>query len=223
MTTGVTGVVTAVPPVPQGPDFTRQPIRFEKKWFQGLAVLRLISALVGLSLLIVFLYFLLAMGAEPPFEVYLLFTLLMLPLILYTVSVILRTRPAAFEMDERGVRLYRDQKLIKEVHFGPDVHIGVVLVGYWDDMSPGLTFRAVGMDENDVSLFERRGFGPLFGYRFHGGGQKIVISRKKGWSIEWIQYMWTPLMSEVGRYGMQMDGSMHRYLDKRKKMGLPVP
>ena len=223
MTTGGYGVVTAVPPVPQGPDITSQPIRFEKKWFQGLSWMRLVISLFSLFIIFFFLYFIMAMGADPPPEVYLLFLLITSPFILYIMVLILRTRPAGFEMDQRGVRLYRGEKVVKEVLFGPHVQVGVVLVGYWDDFSPGLTFRAIGMDENDMSMFNRQGYGPLFGYRFRGGGKKIVISRKKGWDIRWIQWMWTPLNFEMNRYGMQPDGSMHRYLEKRRRMGLPIP
>ena len=223
MTTGGYGVVTAVPPVPQGPDITRQPIRFEKKWIEGLALLRFISALAFLGLLGAFLYFLVAVGSDPPLEVYLLFGAILLPFILYAFAAILRTRPAAFEMDQRGVRLYRGERLVKEIIFGPDVRIGVIFVGYWDDMTPGLTFRAMGMDENEFSLYERQGYGPLFGYRFQGGGRKIVLSRKYGWDIRWIQFMWMSLMHEVNMHHMQLDASAMKYLDKRRKMGLPVP
>ena len=109
-----------------------------------------------------------------------------------------------------------------EIPFGPGVTVGVVFVGYWDDLSPGLSLRAVGVDENEFSLFDRRGHGPLFGYRFRGGGKRLVISRKKGWDIRWIQWMWAPLMFEVDRHGMQMDRSMEKYLLKRREMGLPV-
>ena len=223
MTLGGSEVVRAVPPAPAGPDFTATPIRFEKGWFQGLAILRFIITLIILINLVFFLYFISSLGDGPPLAVYLLFVLFMLPFILYSIALILRTRPAKFEMDQIGVRLYRGQTMVKEIRFGPDVTVGVVFVGYWDDMSPGLTLKAAGMNENDVSLFERGGYGPLFGYRFKGGGGKMVISRKKGWPLPWIQWMWMPLMDQVSRHGMKMDRSLERYLKKRREMGLPVP
>jgi len=218
MTLGGSEVVRAVPPASVGPDFIASPIRFEKSWFQGLAVIRFIITLFILFNLVFFLYF-----TDLNLAVYLLFAVIMLPFICYAVALILRTRPATFEMDQTGVRLYRGQTLVKEIRFGPDITVGVVSVGYWDDMSPGLTLKAAGMDENDVSLYERGGYGPLFGYRFKGGGDKIVISRKKGWALPWIQWMWIPLMDHVSRHGMKMDRSLERYLKKRREMGLPVP
>jgi hypothetical protein len=222
---GGSEVVRAVPPVPPGPDHVNAPIRFEKKWFQGLSVIRLAVAGMALVPFLFIIGLLVSAGATGEgFQwLMLLFLLLMLPIIIYFNMLILRTRPAAFEMDGTGVRLYRGDHLVKEIGFGPGVEVGIVMVGYWDDLSPGLTLHAAGMDENDVSMFDRRGFGPLFGYRFRGGGKKIVVSRKYGWDIRWIQWMWAFVMSEVGRHGMRLDRSALKYLEKRRRMGLPVP
>lgn len=222
---GGSEVVRAVPPVPAGPEFTTAPIRMEKRWFQGLSAIKLGVAIFLLVpfLLIPSIVVSAGMAPEDVWFIILVFLPLMAPLILYILVLVLRTRPGVFEMDQRGVRLYRGGRLVNEIPFGPGVTVGVVFVGYWDDISPGLGLRAAGVDENEFSLFDKRSHGPLFGYRFRGGGRKIVISRKKGWDIRWIQWMWAPLMFEVGRYGMQMDRSMERYLKKRREMGLPVP
>lgn len=214
-----------VPPVQQGPDHVTAPIRFEKKWFQGLSFIKLGVAIMAVLPFLLILGMLASAGMADDDLAFLtmVFVPLMLPIILYIVVLVLRTRPAAIEMDGNGVRLYRGGRMVREVRFGPEVEVGVIQVGYWDDMSPGLTLRAAGMDENDVSLFERRGFGPLFGYRFRGGGSKVVVSRKYGWDIRWIQWMWVPVMNEVGRHRMRLDRSALKYLEKRRKMGLPVP
>lgn len=215
-------VVRAVPAAPVGPDFTRQPIRFEKGWFQGFSYLKFLGAVTGIALLAFFLSFLIFAGADPPVEVYLLFLLLMLPFVLFAVALVMRTRPATFEMDQSGARLYRGGNVVREIPFGPHVRVGVVMVGYWDDISPGV-LRAAGIDENEFSLYDRRGFGPLFGIRFRGAGKKIMVSRKHGWDIRWIQWLWAPVMDQVAMHGMQMDRSVHRYMEKRRRLGLPAP
>jgi hypothetical protein len=173
-------------------------------------------------LLSFFLSLLVLAGAEPPLEVYLLFMLLLLPFVLFAVALVMRTRPATFEMDQRGVRLYRGGRVVKDIPFGPHVRVGAAMVGYWDDVSPGV-LRAAGIDENEFSLYDRRGFGPLFGIRFRGAGKTILVTRKHGWDIRWIQWLWAPVMDQVAKHGMQMDPSMRRYMDKRRRLGLPVP
>jgi hypothetical protein len=186
-------------------------IRFEKRWFEGLSPIKMSITIVALTPFIFILWLLsVARGADPETtSMALLFMfLLMLPLVAYLVVLVLRTRPATFEMDERGLRLIKGERVVTEIPFDPEVEVGVVLVGYWDDFSPGLAFRAVGMDENEISLFDRRGFGPLYGYRFRGGGKRIVVTAKHGWDVRWIQYMWAPLMDLVGRHHMRTHRSM---------------
>ncbi len=218
-------MVRAVPPAPAGPEAKTTPIRIEKRWFQGLSAIKLGVAILLLMPFLLFPPILASVGMAPEdvLFIFLVFLPMMAPLMLYILVLVLRTRPGVFEMDPGGVRLYRGGRLVTEIPFGPGVTVGVVFVGYWDDLSPGLSLRAVGVDENEFSLFDRRGHGPLFGYRFRGGGKRLVISRKKGWDIRWIQWMWAPLMFEVDRHGMQMDRSMEKYLQKRRDMGLPVP
>ncbi len=224
MTVRGSEVKRAVPPVPQASDPASQPIRLEKVWFQGISVIKLGLSIVALMPIIFIISILASQGlsGEEMAVVLLAFSPFLVPLVLYIIVLVLRTRPAALEMGPTGVRLFRGPRVVKEIRFGPDVRVGVVFVGYWDDLSPGL-FRAVGVDENEMSMFDRRGFGPLFGYRFRGGGQRIVVTKRHGWDIRGIQWMWAPLMSHVGRHRMRMDRSMERYLRKRREMGLPVP
>ena len=215
----------AVPPVPPGVDHVAAPVRFEKRWLQGLSFIKLIVAIGALLPFIFIISLISSAGADADDVLFMtmVFLPMMLPIILVIIVLVLRTRPAAFEMDGTGVRLFRGGKVVKEIPFGPDVHVGVMTVGYWDDMSPGLILRAAGMDENDVSLYERAGFGPLFGYKFRAGGKKIVITRRHGWDIRLIQYMWVHLMTEVNRYQMKLDRSALKYLKDRRAMGLPFP
>jgi hypothetical protein len=201
-------------------------IRFEKRWLDGLSVIKVVGAGLLLAPFIFMLWFLFSItGADRGTLVLAIWLVLifMLPIIVYMCVVVLRTRPATLEMDERGVRLMKGDRVVKEIPFGPDVEVGVVLVGYWDDLSPGLFLRAAGVDENDFSMFDRRGFGPLYGYRFRGGGRRIVVTAKQGWDVRWIQYMWAPLMYLVDRHHMRTHRSLHSYLEKRRRMGLPAP
>lgn len=225
MTTGGSEVIRAVPPMHQASHGEMVPIRFEKRWFQGISAIKLGVAIFLLFPFIFILSILVSEEIDQFFMVFILLVFLPLiaPIIVYIILLLLRTRPAAFEMDARGVRIYRNGRLVKDIQFGPDVVVGVVFVGYWDDISPGLSLRAMGVDENELSFFDRRGFGPLFGYRFRSGGKKIVVTRKHGWDVRWIQWMWQPLMVEMDRYGMQKDRSMDKYLRKRREMGLPFP
>ncbi len=212
-------MVNAAPQPRTGQQMGMQPIRLEKKWFQGMSWIKL-----GVSLFLLFPFFaisLMLMGEDAPMEFILFILICAMPLLLYILILVLRTRPAAFEMDINGVRLYRGSDLVKEVPFGQGVKVGVVRVGYWDDLSPGL-LRVAGATEDDMSLYDRRGYGPLFGYRFRGGGKRIKISRRHGWDLAGIQWMWFPLMNEVERHGMIMDRSMQKYLKKRQEMGLPT-
>ncbi len=210
-----------VPPVRTGPESGTIPIRLEKHWLQGLPVLRLAAACLLLCPLLFIVGLLVRLGVDP--EVCLLVLALMSPVVAYIVTVVLRTRPGVVEMDPFGVRLLRGGRTVREVRFGPQTRVGVVKVGYWDDISPGMTFRAMGVDENEFSLYERRGFGPLFGFRFTGGGKRLVVSRKHGWDLNGIHWMWLPIMREVDRHGMQMEPSLVKYLQRRREMGLPVP
>jgi hypothetical protein len=203
-----------------GPQIINQPIRLEKKWFQGFSWVKFAVALV--YLIVISSIARMAMMENAPIEFFWFLLVLSTPILLYILILILRTRPAAIEMDSNGVRLFRGSNLVKEVAFGQGVRVGVVRVGYWDDLSPGL-FRVAGIDEDDMSLYDRKGFGPLFGYRFRGGGKRIKVSRRHGWDLAGIQWMWAPLMTEVDRHGMQMDRSMQKYLKKRQEMGLPTP
>ena len=212
MTMGGSEVIRVVPPGPAGPELTAAPIWFEKKWLHGLPVVRLAITLLFLFTVVFMLQLLISMGANPSLVGYLMYFLLMSTFIVITLAIILRTRPARFEMDPTGVRLFRGSHLVKEIQFGPNVVVGVVTVGYWDDLTPGMTLKAAGVDENEFSLYDKRVYGPLFGYKFVGGGKRIVISRKHGWDLQWIQWMWTPLMMEVGRHRMRMDRSMENYL-----------
>jgi hypothetical protein len=219
---GGSEVLKVYPPAHGGPEGQITPIRYEKKWLQGLPPIRLGVTLFILLSFVFVLIFAINMGGNPPPVLYLIFLLMMLPFIVYTIVVLLRTSPARFEMDPTGVRLYRGSKLVKEIQFGPQVVVGVVTIGYWDDMSPGMTLKAAGVNENEFSMFDRNVYGPLFGYKFTGGGKRIVISRKYGWDLRWIQWMWTPLMEEVGRHGMRFDRSMERYMEKGRRSSQPV-
>jgi hypothetical protein len=221
MTVRGSEVVKVVPPVPPGSDLVTRPIRIEKRWFQGFAYIKLIFAILPLFPLMAILGLLIQAGV--PVVGVLVISLLMVPSLLYILMIVIRTRPAVLEMDPSGVRLLRGQRVVKEINFGPHVNVGVIFVGYWDDLSPGLTLRAAGVDENDISLYNRQGFGPLFGYKIRGGGKKIVISKKHGWDLQGIQWLWMPLMTEVGRHRMQRDRSLEKYLMKRREMGLPAP
>ena len=191
-------------------------VRMERRWFAEFSVLTFGLYLIAIAVLLAFL-FLLLISRVPVLFIYIdvaLLILFALLLLRFLVSI----RPATFELCQDRVRLLHGRRLHREIVFGPEVHVGIVRVGYWDDLTAGPGLKHLNADP---SLHDYKGFGPLFGYSFEKSGVTIVVSRKRYWNLREIQAMWAPLMDAIGRHQMRMDPSMHWYLRRRMELGLP--
>lgn len=189
--------------------------RMERRWFQELSLFTLGPYVVAVAVLSALL-FLMEVSGVPVEIVYVDAALLLLFLLLF-LRFLLSIRPASLELLPDRVRLHYGGRLHREIIFGPEVRVGVVKVGYWDDLTAGPGLRYLDLDP---SLHDYQGFGPLFGYSFRSGSAGIEVSRKTYWNLRDIQAMWVPFMDVVRRHHMRPEHSLEWYLGKRMELGL---
>lgn len=158
--------------------------RMERRWFQELSLLMLGPYVVAVAVLSALLFLMEVSGV--PVEIVYIDAALLLLFLLLLLRFLFSIRPATLELLPDRVRLYHGGRLHREVIFGPEVNVGVVKVGYWDDLTAGPGLRHLNIDP---SLEDYRGFGPLFGYSFRSGSARIVVSRKGYWNLRDIQAM----------------------------------
>jgi hypothetical protein len=187
----------------------------KKGWFQGWSILNLGAYMAALTGIVIFLF--LFVRFEVPLEIIYITAMLLLIVAIQLIRFLNSERPARFELFRDRARFYYGSRLHREVLFGPSVRAGIVKVGYWDDITAGPVLARYNMDPR---LHDYSGYGPLFGYRFSDGGNKIDVSRKKGWDLADIQAMWFKFLLVVMESGMQMEPSLERYLHNRMVMGL---
>jgi hypothetical protein len=185
----------------------------ERKWFQGMSIVNLLAYLLALAGISIFLV--LFVRFEVPLEIVYITLLLLALVFLFFIRFLMIIRPAKLEIHRDRVRLYHGPSVAREIIFGPSVSVGIVKVGYWDDITPGPGLKYLNVDP---SVHDYSGYGPLFGYRFRAGNVRIVVSRKRSWKLADIQAMWAPFMAAVMEYNMQIEPSLERYLEMQRQV-----